>query len=87
LGVHLSREVTPLPVLRAIVLSAAALAGAAFYLSAARIPRVAAAVAEIPNLPPVIPKQEVHLGGPGKRGLEVGEKIPDMGPAPFHDSL
>jgi hypothetical protein len=69
-----------------LFINGATLAGAAVSLSAARLPRVAAAVAEIPNLRPVISKKEINLGGPGKRGTEVGEKIPKIGPAPIHKS-
>jgi hypothetical protein len=62
----------------------AALTRAAIPLSAARFPRVAAAVAEIPDFYPVVAEKQTSLGGPGERGFKVGEKIPETGPAPIH---
>jgi hypothetical protein len=67
-----------------VLYQGATLAGVAVPLSAARLSRVAAAVAEAPNLQPVIPEKQVDLGGPGKRGVEVGEKIPEIGLVPMH---
>jgi hypothetical protein len=53
-------------------------------LSAARFPQVAPAVAEIPDFQPVVPEKQMNLGGPGKRGLNIGKKIPEAGLDPIH---
>jgi hypothetical protein len=66
------------------ILNNAALIGAALPLSAARLPRVAATVAEIPDFQPVVAEKQMNLGGPGERVFKVGEKIPETGPAPIH---
>jgi hypothetical protein len=63
----------------------AALIRAAILLSAARLPRVAAAVVEILDFQPIVTEKEMNLGGPGTRSLQISEKIPKTGPAPVHE--
>jgi hypothetical protein len=48
---------------------------------------MAATVAQVANFEPVVPEQQTYLGGPGKRGLKVGEKMPKTGPDSIHISL
>jgi hypothetical protein len=45
---------------------------------------MAAAVAETPDFQPVVSEKQMNLGGPGKGALKIGEKIPEIGPAPIH---
>jgi hypothetical protein len=47
---------------------------------------LAAAVTVISDLQPVVAEKQMNLGGPGKRGFKVGEKIPEIGPPPIHKS-
>jgi hypothetical protein len=62
----------------------AGLAEAHFPLSATRLPRVATAVAKIPDFQPVVAEQQVHLGGPREGGPQVSKKCSKTGAVPIH---